>query len=68
MTLRDVFRKAIEVFTPEGLIYGSDTAIFPDGYREHILKGQTGILEELNLPKADIDRIMYGNAKRIFGI
>ncbi len=68
MTLKDVFRKAIEVFTPEGLIYGSDTTIFPDGYRDHILKEQTDILKELGLQKADIDKIMYGNAKRIFGI
>lgn len=68
MTLKEVFKKAIEVFTPEGLIYGSDTTIFPDGYRDHILKEQTDILKELGLSKVDTDKIMYGNAKRIFGI
>jgi predicted TIM-barrel fold metal-dependent hydrolase len=68
LTLKDVFRKSIEVFTTEGLIYGSDTTIFPDGYRDHILKQQTDILKELDLSKADQEKIMYGNAKRIFGI
>jgi predicted TIM-barrel fold metal-dependent hydrolase len=68
LTLRDVFRKSLTVFGPQGIIFGTDTTIFPDGYREHILKQQTDILNELKVPKSDIEDIIYNNAKRAFGI
>ena len=65
LTLKDIFKKSIEVFTPQGVIYGSDTRIFPEGYRENILKQQKGILNELKLSQSDKEDIMYNNAKRI---
>ncbi|MBS3079869.1 amidohydrolase family protein [Candidatus Pacearchaeota archaeon] len=70
LTLKDVFKKSIEIFSSEGIIFGTDTRIFPHGYREHILKQQRGILDELktemNLSELDIENIMYNNAKRVF--
>jgi len=65
LTLKDVFKKAIEVFTTKGIIYGSDTRIFPDGYREHILNEQLKVLDELNLKEEEKEDIMYNNANRI---
>lgn len=67
-TLKDVFEKTIKVFTPQNVIFGSDTRIFPDGYRENILKQQRGILDELNISSKDQEDIMYYNAKRVFNI
>lgn len=65
LTLKYVFKKAIEVFTPQGIIFGTDTRIFPDGYREHILKEQMQVLDELNVSEKDKEDIMYNNANRI---
>ena len=67
-TLTDVFKKTIKVFTSENIIFGSDTRIFPKGYRENILKEQSGILNKLKLPKKDKENIMYNNAKKIFNL
>lgn len=66
-TLKDVFKKTIKVFGTKNIIFGSDTRIFPDGYRESILKEQIGILNELVRPEEKQD-ILYNNAKRVFGI
>lgn len=68
LTLKDVFKKTIEVFTPQRMIFGTDTTIFPQGYREHILKQQMDILNELGLLEQDKEDIMSGNARRVFGI
>jgi predicted TIM-barrel fold metal-dependent hydrolase len=67
-TLKDVFEKTIKVFTTQNIIFGSDTRIFPDGYRKNILKEQRGILDELNISSKDKEDIMYNNAKRVFNI
>jgi uncharacterized protein len=67
-TLKDVFKKTIKIFTPKNIIFGSDTRIFPDGYRQNILNEQRGILDELNLKDEDKEDIMYNNAKRVFNI
>src|SRR3989344_2774380 len=67
-SLKDVFEKTIKVFTPQNIIFGSDTIIFPGGYRENILKEQRGILDELRLSEKDKEDIMYNNAKKVFNI
>ena len=65
LTLKYIFKKSLEVFGSKGIIYGSDTRIFPNGYREHILNEQMKVLNELNLKKEEKEDIMYNNAKRI---
>ena len=65
LTLKDVFKKSIEVFDDQHIIYGSDTRIFPAGYRENILKEQTNILKELGLKREAVENIMHNNAKNI---
>ncbi len=65
LTLKYIFKKSLEVFGSKGIIYGSDTRIFPHGYREHILNEQMKVLNELNLKKEEKEDIMYNNAKRI---
>ncbi len=64
LTLKDVFRKSIDVFGVQHILFGTDTRIFPDGYREHILKQQQDILKELKLNEGEIEDIMYNNANR----
>lgn len=68
LTLKDVFKKTVEVFSAKNIIFGSDTRIFPDGYREKILIQQVDILDELDLSKEDINNVMQNNAKHVFNI
>jgi len=63
--LSEVFRRALEVIGPRRLIFGTDTRIFPDGYRTHILKEQQSILESL-LNQEDRHRVMYENARELY--
>ena len=65
LTLKDIFKKSIEVFGSKGIIFGSDTRIFPNGYREHILNEQIKVLNELKLTQKEKEDILYNNAKRI---
>ncbi len=65
LTLKDIFKKSLEVFGPEHIIYGSDTRIFPDGYRYHILKQQEEILKELNVSTVDKEKIMSSNILKL---
>ncbi len=68
LTLKDVFKKSIEVFGAQHVMFGTDTSIFPDGYREHILRQQQEILDELKIPESDREDIMYNNAKRFLNL
>lgn len=65
LTLKDIFKKSLEIFGPEKMIYGSDTRIFPDGYRYHILKQQQDILDELNVSRENKEKIMYDNINNL---
>ena len=66
--LKDVFAKSIKVFSPKNIIFGTDTRIFPKGYRINILKEQLNILKDLDIKRNDIEDIMYDNIKRIVSI
>jgi predicted TIM-barrel fold metal-dependent hydrolase len=68
LTLKDIFRKSVDVFGIQHVMFGTDTRIFPDGYREHILKQQQEILKELNLRESETEDIMYNNANRFLGL
>lgn len=64
-TLKDVFKKSIDIFTPDRIVFGTDTRIFPDGYRTGILNEQQKILDELNVSSQDKEKIMYGNMAKL---
>ena len=67
LTLKDVFKKSLEVFGPQRIIFGTDTRIFPDGYRDQILRQQQDILKEL-VKESEMEDIMYNNAKAFMNI
>lgn len=67
LTLKHIFRKSIDVFGTQRIMFGSDTRIFPDGYREHVLRQQQDILKGLGLEKSEIEDIMHNNAERFLG-
>ncbi|MEM0200795.1 MAG: amidohydrolase family protein [Candidatus Micrarchaeaceae archaeon] len=65
LTLKDVFKKSLEIFSPERIIFGTDTRIFPDGYRTSILNEQKRILDELNVSNNDKEKIMNNNMSKL---
>ena len=63
--LRDVFRRALDVFGPSRILFGTDSNVFPVGWRRERLDEQRAILDELNVSADDRARILGGNAARL---
>ncbi|MDD5147976.1 MAG: amidohydrolase family protein [Candidatus ainarchaeum sp.] len=67
-SLKEVFEKSLEIFGSGRILFGTDTRIFPEGYRKGVLEEQLGIVKGLGLNDSEISKIFYSNAKRIFKI
>lgn len=69
MPLEKIFKRTIEVYGAERILYGTDTAINDKtGYRAFVLKEQTKALAKLKIPAKDRKLIMGGNAAKLFRI
>lgn len=69
MPLRQVFKRALEVYGPERILFGTDTALNgQDGYRSGVLREQKQALAGLKLPAVTRAAVMGGNAARLFGL
>ena len=67
ITLRDVFRRFLDVVGPERVLYGSDSSIFPRGYRTDLLATQRALLDELAPDAAAQAAVLGGNLRRLLG-
>jgi predicted TIM-barrel fold metal-dependent hydrolase len=65
--LKTVFAKVIDVFGVDRIIFGTDSGVFPRGYRIDILNQQIEILQELGLSDDEIQKILSGNLKKLLG-
>ncbi len=63
--LKDVFAKALEIFGPKRLLFGSDSSFFPRGWNAAVLEAQLPILRELGVSEDDIRAILGGNLQRL---
>ncbi len=66
--LRAVFKKSLQVFGPDRLIYGTDSNYFPRGYRVNILEEQKTTLDSLHIPGKDQRKIFGENMARLLKI
>jgi predicted TIM-barrel fold metal-dependent hydrolase len=64
-SLREVFRRALEVAGPRRLLFGTDSSFFPRGWVHGVFDEQTKVLYELAVPDADVALILGGNLERI---
>jgi hypothetical protein len=62
LSLKDLFRKAVETIGAERLVFGTDSSYFPRGFSVEYLREQLKICYELGLPDASIQRIFHDNA------
>ena len=67
VTLREVFRQALEVLGPKRLLFGTDSSFFPRGWHSAIFEDQAKALYEIGTSEADARAIFGENLLRILG-
>ncbi len=65
MTLRDVFRRALEILGTARLLFGTDSSFFPRGWQASIFEAQATALYELGVSAHDARAIFGENFLRI---
>jgi predicted TIM-barrel fold metal-dependent hydrolase len=63
--LEQVFRESLAVFGAERVLFGTDSNVFPAGWRADRLEEQLRIVEACGVSDADRDLIFAGNAARL---
>jgi predicted TIM-barrel fold metal-dependent hydrolase len=67
LDLKTVFAKTLQVFGPQRLLFGTDSNVFPRGWRQDILHQQMEILRELQTTQEAAAQILGGNIARLLG-
>lgn len=65
LTLREVFRHALEVAGPNRLLFGTDSSFFPRGWHHAIFEDQAKALYEIGTSESDARAIFGENLLRI---
>jgi predicted TIM-barrel fold metal-dependent hydrolase len=68
LTLREVFRHALEVAGPKRLLFGTDSSFFPRGWQHGIFEDQARALYEIGTSDGDARAIFGENLLRILGV
>jgi len=68
LTLREVFRHALEVAGPKRLLFGTDSSFFPRGWQHGIFEDQARALYEIGTSDADARAIFGDNLLRILRV
>jgi len=67
LDLKTVFAKTLQVFGPQRLLFGTDSNVFPRGWRQDILHQHMEILRELQTTQEAAAQILGGNIARLLG-
>lgn len=59
--LKEVFRRALQVFGPRRILFGTDSSFFPRGWNAEIFQTQAETLHALGCPREDAAAIFGGN-------
>jgi predicted TIM-barrel fold metal-dependent hydrolase len=68
LDLKSVFDKTLQVFGPQRILFGTDSNVFPRGWRQDIFHQQIEILHELNTPREAVELMLGGNIARLLGL
>ena len=66
--LREVFERALEVFGPGRVLFGTDSTTFPAGWQRARFEEQKAALAAIGTSAADQERIFAGNARALLGL
>ncbi len=66
LTLSDVFHKTRAVFGSERMLFGTDSGVFPRGWRRDILTTQQQAMTDAGLSDEEQQAILFDNAARLF--
>ncbi len=67
LTLRDLFEKSLAVFGPSRLLFGTDSTVFPRGWRADVFQEQAQILADLKVSPEDAAAMFGANLTRLLG-
>jgi predicted TIM-barrel fold metal-dependent hydrolase len=67
LTLTEVFQKTRAVFGIERILFGSDSGVFLRGWRKDILDEQKQAMTTAGFLAAEMEMVLGGNARRMFG-
>lgn len=65
LTLTTVFEKTAAVFGTDRILFGTDSSVFPRGWRNDIYSEQFEAMNDAGFSKDDIGNILSGNINRI---
>ena len=65
LDLEAVLGRALQVFGPERILFGTDSSVFPRGWRSDLHAEQLQALGRMGLDDVDCARIFGGNAARL---
>ena len=65
LELKDVFEKIINAKGAEKIVFGTDSTLFPRGWRNGIYERQLAVCNELGLTQEQIDGIFYKNLEKL---
>jgi len=65
LDLKTVFEKTLQVFGPQRVLFGTDSNVFPRGWRQDIFRQQLDILRDLHVSSEAAAQILGGNIARL---
>jgi predicted TIM-barrel fold metal-dependent hydrolase len=65
MDLVEVLRRTLEAFGPERILWGSDSSVFPRGWRRDLFEEQLPAYRQAGCDDDELKAIFGGNARRI---
>ena len=67
ITLQEVFARALDVYGSKRILFGTDSNVFPRGWRKDIFEEQVGILVKLGVTADEAADVLGENLARLTG-
>ena len=68
LDLKTVFEKTLQVMGPQRIVFGTDSNVFPRGWRHDIFHQQVGILHDIGVTAEAAALMLGGNIARLLGL
>jgi predicted TIM-barrel fold metal-dependent hydrolase len=68
LDLASVFRRTLDVYGPQRILFGTDSSTFPRGWRQDLLQEQRAAMTAAGADTVARDAILGGNAQRVLGL